>query len=127
MRVKEFVLIIIVVLILGAFSILRSCNNAKLPSIVSYEIVTEKQSDELQYKATKLKVNVGATEEYSYKLVITSENEKVNNNSYAVFISYSDFDFCWDADNLIVEFVGTEKIFKQEKSYKNINIIYEPN
>lgn len=127
MKIKELVILLTVILIVSVVSTLNSCNNLKFPSISSYEIIDEKASNSLPFKAVKLKVNAGATVRNSYKLVIVGESEKITGDSHAVFISYGDFDFSWKNNNLLVKFVGTERIFKQEKKHKNINIIYESN
>lgn len=120
MKFKELAIGMLILLIL--FILFDVFNDKKVEHFDN--VICEKYSEALSYKAMQVDKSGGASTGFSYHLIL-SRNKIIDDNSHTVFVSNKDFDYYWESEKLIVIIDDEIEIFKQETEYDDIQIIYK--
>ena len=127
-KINQFLVSILVISIVafpvyGVCKLFSTFNDLFVGNEVLFECVNEKGT----YKAVSFIRDAGATTSKSYQLSILKNNDKLENETGNVLITYSEFDVEWRGDTeLIVRLRDkTKKIFKQLNEKNGIVILYE--
>ncbi|MEK5058001.1 hypothetical protein BK126_06900 [Paenibacillus sp. FSL H7-0326] len=88
------------------------------------EIRREGQPDDGAYDIVLFKRDCGATTDYSYQLSVIKKNSTLENTTANIFISDHEFSASWANKNTIKIRGFSNDVYKQERKYKGINILY---
>lgn len=124
MKIKELIIGLLIIC-LGFLMTLRF--EKKSYNYYSGTIISEKSSNFHNYKAMKTERSTGATTRFTYNLFLIENGKYLTNESQPIFISYDNFDYYWDSENLVVVINSNEAVFRQETSYNKIPILYKTN
>ena len=127
-KINHFLVCILVVSIVafpvyGAYKLFSVFNNSFAGNELLFECVNKNET----YKAVAFIRDAGATTSKSYQLSILKNNDKLENETGNVLITYSEFDVEWNGDKeLIVRLRDkNKKIFKQLNEKNGIVVLYE--
>ena len=87
-------------------------------------IIDTKTSTSTKYDAVKFSRSINATTRTSYHLTIIDPTERFKDAPGNVYISYNDFDYAWEGNQLIIYIDKNDVVFRQESLYKDVRITY---
>ncbi|MGO4372792.1 DUF5412 family protein [Paenibacillus sp. MCAF20] len=88
------------------------------------QVITREAQPDGKYEFVVFKRDCGATTAYSYQLSVKEKDEELQNTKGNIFISNQEFQAKWISSDKIRISGPTYEIFKQERNYKGINIVY---